>query len=120
MVLPLKRTCRFSIPCTRYIPSKLVRAGLRLQYVNNLKILRRLKTCKKLLNCYSGLSYNDSAIENSKNNWLASVFINKKTTGLSLLDLSTGEFLAAQGEIGKIDKLLNNFQPKGTYTKESA
>lgn len=97
-----------------YLP-KLVRAGLRVAICEQLEDPKKTKKLVKrgIIEIVTpGLSYNDSTIENSKNNWLASVFINNNTAGLSLLDLSTGEFLAAQGEIGKIDKLLNNFQPK--------
>ena len=54
---------------------------------------------------------NDEVLQSRSNNFLASVYFGKKNIGLSFLDISTGEFLTAQGNHEYIDKLLQNFQP---------
>jgi DNA mismatch repair protein MutS len=59
-----------------------------------------------------GVSINDNILENRENNFLASVHFDKKRAGIAFLDISTGEFLAAEGSFEYIDKLLNSFQPK--------
>jgi len=58
-----------------------------------------------------GLSFNDKVLENRSNNFLASIhFVNEKA-GVSFLDISTGEFLVAEGSLNYIEKLIQNFQP---------
>ena len=59
-----------------------------------------------------GVSINDNILENRENNFLASVHFDKKMAGVAFLDISTGEFLTAQGNYEYVDKLLNSFQPK--------
>src|SRR5690606_27735019 len=58
-----------------------------------------------------GVSMNDEVLSAKSNNFLASVYSGKKTLGVSFLDVSTGEFLTAQGNEEYIDKLLQNFSP---------
>src|SRR5690606_15323308 len=54
---------------------------------------------------------NDNIVQQKSNNYLASVFFDKQTVGVSFLDISTGEFLVAQGTPAYIDKLLQGFKP---------
>ncbi|MDR0394541.1 MAG: DNA mismatch repair protein MutS [Tannerella sp.] len=97
-----------------YLP-KLVRAGKRVAICDQLedpkatkKIVRRGVT--ELVT--PGISIDDNILNNKENNFLAAVHIGKSVCGIALLDISTGEFLAAEGVPGYIDKLLNNFAPK--------
>ena len=97
-----------------YLP-KLVRAGQRVAICEQLedpkfakKIVKRGVT--ELVT--PGVSINDNILENRENNFLASVHFDKKMAGVAFLDISTGEFLTAQGNYEYIDKLLNSFQPK--------
>ena len=96
-----------------YLP-KLVRAGQRVAICEQLE---DPKTTKKIVKrgvtelVTPGVSYNDLVLENSKNNFLASVFYNEKNIGISFLDISTGEFLLAEGSREYIDKLLQSFSP---------
>ena len=59
-----------------------------------------------------GACYSEYSTDTKSNIFLASVYFNKTEAGLSLLDLSTGEFLTTEGSHATIDKLLNSFQPK--------
>ena len=59
-----------------------------------------------------GVSINDNILNHKENNFLAAIHFGKDVCGISLLDISTGEFLTAEGTIDYIDKLLNNFSPK--------
>jgi len=59
-----------------------------------------------------GVSYNDKVLENKENNFLACVHLLVKNSGISFLDLSTGEFYVAQGSNDYLDKLLQNFRPQ--------
>jgi DNA mismatch repair protein MutS len=59
-----------------------------------------------------GVSINDNILNHKENNFLASVHFAKEACGISFLDISTGEFLTAEGTVDYIDKLLNNFSPK--------
>ena len=59
-----------------------------------------------------GVSINENILENRENNFLASVHFDKKIAGVAFLDISTGEFLTAQGNFEYVDKLLSSFQPK--------
>lgn len=104
-----------------YLP-KLVRAGQRVAICEQLedpKLTKKLVKRGVIELVTPGVSYNENTLENNENNWLASVFITKNACGLSLLDLSTGEFLTAQGDFNKIDKLLGNFQPKEVLVQRS-
>jgi DNA mismatch repair protein MutS len=58
-----------------------------------------------------GVSLNDEVLQSNKNNFLAAVHFDKKQLGISFLDVSTGEYLVAQGDAAYIDKLLQNFAP---------
>ena len=97
-----------------YLP-KLVRAGLRVAICEQLE---DPKTTKKLVKrgitelVTPGVSMNDNVLNHKENNFLAAVHLNKMAAGVSFLDISTGEFLLAEGTLSYIDKLLSNFQPK--------
>ena len=99
-----------------YLP-KLVRAGKRVAICEQLE---DPKMTKKLVKrgitelITPGVSFNDNVLNNKENNFLAGInFSSKKGhCGVSFLDVSTGEFLTAEGSFEYIDKLLNNFSPK--------
>ncbi|MFD2891837.1 DNA mismatch repair protein MutS [Flavobacterium chuncheonense] len=96
-----------------YLP-KLVKAGLRVAICDQLEDPKMTKTIVKrgvteLVT--PGLSMNDEVLHSKSNNFLASVHFGKKTLGVAFLDVSTGEFLTAQGNEEYIDKLLQNFSP---------
>jgi len=96
-----------------YLP-KLVKAGLRVAICDQLEDPKMTKTIVKrgvteLVT--PGVSMNDEVLQSKSNNFLASVYFGKKTLGISFLDVSTGEFLTAQGNEEYIDKLLQNFNP---------
>ena len=97
-----------------YLP-KLVRAGLRVAICDQLE---DPKLTKKLVKrgvtelVTPGVSYSDTTLQQKENTWLACVNFGKREVGVSFLDISTGEFLLAQGTSDYIDKLLVNFAPK--------
>jgi DNA mismatch repair protein MutS len=96
-----------------YLP-KLVKAGLRVAICDQLEDPKMTKTIVKrgvteLVT--PGVSMNDEVLQAKVNNFLASVYFTNKTIGISFLDVSTGEFLTAQGNVEYIDKLLQNFSP---------
>ena len=96
-----------------YLP-KLVKAGLRVAICDQLEDPKMTKTIVKrgvteLVT--PGVSMNDEVLQSKSNNFLASVHFRKKMVGVSFLDVSTGEFLTAQGNAEYIDKLLQNFNP---------
>ncbi len=96
-----------------YLP-KLVRAGQRVAICDQLEDPKMTKTIVKrgvteLVT--PGVSYNDKVLDHKNNNFLASVYITEKLSGVSFLDVSTGEFLVAQGNLEYIDKLLQTFKP---------
>lgn len=66
-----------------------------------------------------GVSYSDTTLNHKENNFLASVYLNKNRVGVSFLDISTGEFLVAEGTAEYIDKLLNSFGPKEVFFDRS-
>lgn len=97
-----------------YLP-KLVRAGQRVAICEQLedpKLTKKLVKRGVIELVTPGASYNDYAVDTKNNVFLGAVYFNKSEAGLSLLDLSTGEFLTTEGNPATIDKLLNNFQPK--------
>ncbi len=97
-----------------YLP-KLVRSGRRVAICDQLedpKISKGIVKRGVTELVTPGLSYNDLVIEGSQNNFLASVYYNKEMIGVSFLDLSTGEFLVAEGDNVYIDKLLQSLSPK--------
>ncbi len=96
-----------------YLP-KLVRAGERVAICDQLEDPKQTKKIVKrgvteLVT--PGVSYNDKVLENHSNNFLAAVHLTKKEIGVAFLDISTGEFLTAQGEADYIDKLLQSLSP---------
>ncbi|MFC0875820.1 DNA mismatch repair protein MutS [Saccharicrinis sp. FJH2] len=97
-----------------YLP-KLVRAGLRVAVCEQLE---DPKTTKNIVKrgitelVTPGVSINDNILNHKENNFLASVNIEKNKAGISFLDISTGEFLLAEGSVEYIDKLINSFAPK--------
>ena len=96
-----------------YLP-KLVKAGLRVAICDQLEDPKMTKTIVKrgvteLVT--PGVSMNDEVLQAKLNNFLASVYFSNKSIGISFLDVSTGEFLTAQGNAEYIDKLLQNFSP---------
>ncbi len=96
-----------------YLP-KLVRAGQRVAICDQLEDPKTTKTIVKrgvteLVT--PGVSYSDSILQQKSNNYLASLFFDKTHIGIAFLDISTGEFLVAQGNHDYIDKLLQGFKP---------
>ena len=97
-----------------YLP-KLVRAGLRVAICDQLE---DPKLTKKLVKrgvtelVTPGVSYSDTTLHQKENTWLACLHFGKREVGVSFLDISTGEFLVAEGTADYIDKLLVNFAPK--------
>ncbi len=96
-----------------YLP-KLVKAGLRVAICDQLEDPKMTKTIVKrgvteLVT--PGVALNDEVLQAKRNNFLAAVHFGKKHIGISFLDVSTGEFLTAQGNAEYIDKLLQNFSP---------
>ena len=104
-----------------YLP-KLVRAGLRVAICDQLE---DPKLTKKLVKrgvtelVTPGVSYSDTTLPDKENNYVACVQLSRKGTdatdklfGVAFLDISTGEFLAAQGDSEYVDKLLTNYAPK--------
>lgn len=97
-----------------YLP-KLVRAGKRVAICDQLE---DPKLAKKLVKrgitelVTPGVSINDNILNHKENNFLAAIHFTKDKCGIAFLDISTGEFLTAEGTTDYIDKLLNNFSPK--------
>ena len=97
-----------------YLP-KLVRAGKRVAICDQLE---DPKLTKKLVKrgitelVTPGVAINDNVLSYKENNFLAAVHFGKTACGVAFLDISTGEFLTAEGHFDYIDKLLNNFAPK--------
>ena len=97
-----------------YLP-KLVRAGQRVAICEQLE---DPKLTKKIVKrgitelVTPGLNLNDNVLNHKENNFLAGVYFDRKMAGVSFLDISTGEFMTAEGNLEYVDKLLNSFQPK--------
>lgn len=96
-----------------YLP-KLVRAGNRVAICDQLEDPKSVKGIVKrgvteLVT--PGLSFNDNVLDQKRNNYLASLSFGKDEIGAAFLDLSTGEFLTAQGKPGYIDKLIQGLSP---------
>lgn len=94
--------------------SKLVRAGQRVAICDQLEDPKMTKTIVKrgvteLVT--PGVAYNDNILSQKSNNYLAAVFFDKQNLGVAFCDISTGEFLVAQGNAEYIDKLLQGFRP---------
>ncbi len=104
-----------------YLP-KLVRAGQRVAICEQLE---DPKLTKKIVKrgitelVTPGVTYNENVLENKENNFLASVYLDRQINGISFLDISTGEFLTAQGDLALIDKLLSSFKPREVLVQKS-
>ena len=104
-----------------YLP-KLVKAGLRVAICDQLEDPKMTKTIVKrgvteLVT--PGVAMNDEVLQSKSNNFLAAVYFGKKQLGVAFLDISTGEFLTAQGNEEYIDKLLQNFAPSEILVSKS-
>ncbi len=97
-----------------YLP-KLVRAGRRVAICEQLE---DPKLTKKIVKrgitelVTPGVVMGDNILQGRENNWLSAVHFGRTAIGISFLDISTGEFLAAQGDVDRIGKLLESFAPK--------
>jgi DNA mismatch repair protein MutS len=97
-----------------YLP-KLVRSGQRVAICEQLE---DPKLAKKIVKrgitelVTPGVNLNENVLERKENNFLASLFLDKARAGIAFLDISTGEFLTAEGNFEYVDKLLSSFQPK--------
>lgn len=104
-----------------YLP-KLVRAGKRVAICDQLedpKLTNKLVKRGITELVTPGVSINDNILNHKENNFLCAVHFAKKNCGISLLDISTGEFLLAEGDKEYIDKLLANFTPKEILVERS-
>lgn len=96
-----------------YLP-KLVRAGHRVAICEQLEDPKLTKTIVKrgvVELVTPGVSVNDKVLEQKENNFLASIFYDKKNIGIAFVDISTGEFYLSEGTQEYIDKLLQNYKP---------
>src|ERR1051325_918248 len=104
-----------------YLP-RLVRAGQRVAICDQLE---DPKLAKKIVKrgvtelVTPGVTYNDKVLDHRSNNFLASVYLSENNAGVSFLDVSTGEFLTAQGTVQHIDKLLQSFRPSEVLFQKS-
>jgi len=104
-----------------YLP-KLVRAGQRVAICEQLEDPRLTKKIVKrgITELVTpGVSLNDNVLNHKENNFVAGVYLDKKIAGVAFLDISTGEFLTAEGSFEYVDQLLNNFQPKEVLLEKS-
>ena len=104
-----------------YLP-KLVRAGDKVAVCDQLE---DPKLAKKIVKrgvtelVTPGVAYNDKVLENNENNFLASVHLDGHRGGVAFLDVSTGEFLTAQGNVEYIDKLLSGLNPREVIVQKN-
>ncbi len=96
-----------------YLP-KLIRAGQRVAICDQLEDPKLTKSIVKrgvteLVT--PGVSFNDQVLDHNRNNFLCAIHLEKDLHGVSFLDISTGEFLIAQGNLDYIDKLIQGFEP---------
>lgn len=104
-----------------YLP-KLVKSGLRVAICDQLE---DPKLAKKIVKrgvtelVTPGVSYNDKILNHKENNFLGSLHITDKVTGISLLDVSTGEFYVAEGQHDYIDKILQTFRPSEVIVQKN-
>ena len=97
-----------------YLP-KLVRAGKRVAICDQLEDPKKTKKLVKrgITELVTpGVSINDNILNHKENNFLCAIHFFKNMCGISLLDISTGEFLTSEGTVNDIDKLLSSFSPK--------
>jgi len=104
-----------------YLP-KLVKAGLRVAICDQLEDPKTTKTLVKrgvteLVT--PGVSYNDKILEQKENNFLAGIHFGEKISGIAFLDISTGEFYVAQGNLEYIDKLIQSFLPSEVVVQKN-
>ena len=104
-----------------YLP-KLVKAGLRVAICDQLEDPKKAKSIVKrgvteLVT--PGVALNDEVLQSKSNNFLSALHFGKKNIGISFLDVSTGEFLLAQGDEEYIDKLLQNFNPSEVLVQKN-
>lgn len=104
-----------------YLP-KLVKAGLRVAICDQLEDPKKAKSIVKrgvteLVT--PGVALNDEVLQSKSNNFLSALHFGKKSIGISFLDVSTGEFLLAQGDEEYIDKLLQNFNPSEVLVQKN-
>jgi DNA mismatch repair protein MutS len=104
-----------------YLP-KLVKAGYRVAICDQLEDPKLTKTIVKrgvteLVT--PGVSYNDKILDHKENNFLASIHLDSKNSGISFLDISTGEFYITQGSNDQIDKLLQTYHPNEVVVQRS-
>ena len=96
-----------------YLP-KLVRAGYRVAICDQLEDPKMVKGIVKrgITELVTpGVCFNDKLLNHQQNNFLASIHFDKEQAGIALCDVSTGEFLVAQGSLNYIEKLIQNFKP---------
>ena len=96
-----------------YLP-KLVRAGYRVAICDQLEDPKMVKGIVKrgITELVTpGVCFNDKLLNHQQNNFLASIHFEKEQAGIALCDVSTGEFLVAQGSLNYIEKLIQNFKP---------
>jgi DNA mismatch repair protein MutS len=104
-----------------YLP-KLVRAGQRVAICEQLE---DPKLAKKIVKrgitelVTPGVTFNENVLEQGENNFLASVFLGTKGFGIAFLDISTGEFMASEGDLNFLDKLLSSFRPREVLVQKS-
>jgi DNA mismatch repair protein MutS len=104
-----------------YLP-KLVRAGYRVAICDQLEDPKLVKGIVKrgITELVTpGVSFNDKLLAHNQNNFLASIHFNKNDAGIAFCDVSTGEFLVAQGSIPYIEKLIQNFKPNELLFQKS-
>ncbi|NDV68898.1 DNA mismatch repair protein MutS [Dysgonomonas sp. 25] len=104
-----------------YLP-KLVRAGKRVAICDQLEDPKQTKTLVKrgITELVTpGVSIHDNVLNHKENNFVAAIHFNKNLLGVSFLDISTGEFMVAEGPADYIDKLLTNFAPKEILIERS-
>ena len=97
----------------QYLP-RLVRAGLRVAICEQLEDPKSAKGLVKrgITELVTpGVAYNDMVLEVKENNFLCGLHLADKIHGVSFLDVSTGEFFVAQGDMAYIDKLMDSFHP---------
>lgn len=104
-----------------YLP-KLVRAGHRVAICEQLEDPKMAKTIVKrgvIELVTPGVSINDKVLEQKENNFLGAIHFDEKNSGIAFLDVSTGEFYIAEGNLEYIDKLLQNFKPAEMVIQKS-
>ncbi|WP_370687718.1 DNA mismatch repair protein MutS [Pedobacter deserti] len=102
--------------------SKLVRAGQRVAICDQLEDPKATKTIVKrgvteLVT--PGVAYSDNIVNQKSNNYLAAVYFDKNAVGVAFADISTGEFMVAQGDAEYIDKLLQGLKPNEVVYQKS-